>query len=118
MSTRNDPRLNEPLTPEEAQFAADNHYIIEKYLRIRKLPLDDWYDVVIFRYLRSVKRWFLYPELHEHNFEIVAFYAMRSAIGHEQAKQGRRVKTVSIDSPIPGTNGLTYAETLSYSFAW
>ena len=71
--------LDEPLTVEEQQFATDNHYLVYKYLRLRKLPPDDWYDVVIFRYLRSVKRWFAFPELHDHNFEIIAFYAMRSA---------------------------------------
>lgn len=106
---RKDP-LNTPLTVEEQQFATDNHYLVYKYLRLRKLPPDDWYDVVIFRYLRPVKRWFAYPELHEHNFEIVAFYAMRSAVGHELDKQKRRIQTVSLDDPIPGTNGLTYAD--------
>lgn len=106
---RKDP-LNTPLTDEEQKFAADNHYLVFKYLRLRKLPPDEWYDVVIFRYLRSVKRWFAYPELHEHNFEIIAFYAMRSAIGHELDKQKRRVQTVSLNEVIPGTNGVTYME--------
>lgn len=106
---RKDP-LNIPLTDEEQKFATDNHYLVFKYLRLRKLPPDEWYDVVIFRYLRSVKRWFAYPELHEHNFEIIAFYAMRSAIGHELDKQKRRVQTVSLNEVIPGTNGVTYME--------
>lgn len=106
---RKDP-LNTPLTVEEQKFATDNHYLVYKYLRLRKLPPDDWYDVVIFRYLRSVKRWFAYPELHKHNFEIVAFYAMRSAVGREMDKQKRRIQTVSLDDPIPGTDGLTYAD--------
>lgn len=106
---RKDP-LNTPLTVEEQKFATDNHYLVYKYLRLRKLPPDDWYDVVIFRYLRSVKRWFAYPELHKHNFEIVAFYAMRSAVGHEMDKQKCRIQTVSLDDPIPGTDGLTYAD--------
>ena len=113
---RKDP-LNTPLTVEEQQFATDNHYLVYKYLRLRKLPPDDWYDVVIFRYLRSVKRWFAYPELHEHNFEIVAFYAMRSAVGHEMDKQKRRIQTVSLDDPIPGTEGLTYADMVNYNNA-
>lgn len=52
---RKDP-LNTPLTDEEQKFATDNHYLVFKYLRLRKLPPDEWYDVVIFRYLRSVKR--------------------------------------------------------------
>lgn len=106
--------FNTPLTEEEQQFAAENHYLIGKYLKIRRLPYDEWYDVVIFRYLRTVKRWFAIPELQQHNFEILAFYAMKSAIGHEIEKQKRRIKTVSLDSPIPGTNGLTYMSLLTY----
>ncbi len=106
--------LNSPLTVEEQQFAIDNHYLISKYLNIRRLPFDEWYDVVIFRYLRSVKRWFAIPELHKHNFEIVAFYAMRSAIGNEQRRQSRQIKTISLDEVIPGTDGISYGETVTY----
>lgn len=110
---KDDP-LNSPLTFEEQQFAVDHHYLISKYLNIRKLPFDEWYDVVIFRYLRSVKRWFSIPKLHEHSFEVIAFYAMRSAIGGELAKQKRRIQTMSIDETIPGTDGVTYADTVTY----
>ena len=103
-----------PLTEEEQSFAAENHYLIKKYLNIRKLPFDEWYDVVVFRYLLSVKRWFAIPELHKHNFEVIAFYAMRSAIGHELEKQKRRVKTISMDEVIPGTDSMKYADTVTY----
>ena len=102
-----------PFTVEEQAFATENHDLIKKYLNIRRLPYDEWYDVVIFRYLLSVKRWFAIPELHKHNFEIIAFYAMRSAIGYEQEKQKRRVQTVSLDSVVPGTENLTFADILS-----
>ena len=104
--------FNTPLTLEEQNFAAENHYLIKKYLNIRKLPYDDWYDVVIFRYLRSVKRWFILPDLHKHSFETVAFYAMKSAIGNEQKKQQRRIQTISLDEVIPGTDGMTYAKVM------
>lgn len=76
--------LDEPLTVEEQQFATDNHYLVYKYLRLRKLPPDDWYDVVIFRYLRSVKRWFAFPELHDHNFEIIALEKASDAMEKAQ----------------------------------
>lgn len=105
--------FNSPLTEEEQIFAAENYYLVRKYLKIRQLPYDEWHDVVIFRFLRSVKRWFALPELHEHSFEIVAFYAMRSAIGHELERQQQEIRTVSLDEPIPGTNGLTYADTIT-----
>lgn len=111
---KNDP-LNSPLTLEEQQFAIDNHYLVSKYLNIRKLPFNEWYDIVIFRYLRSVKRWFAIPELHKHNFEVIAFYAMRSAIGGELAKQKRRIQTVSLDEVIPGTDGIKYADAVTYN---
>lgn len=104
-----------PLTEEEQSFAAENHHLIKKYLNIRKLPFDEWYDVVIFRYLLSVKRWFAIPELHKHNFEIIAFYAMRSAIGHELEKQKKRIKTISLDEVIPGTDSMTYADSITYN---
>lgn len=110
-----------PLTVEEQAFAEENHDLIRKYLNIRRLPLDEWYDVVIFRYLLSVKRWFAIPELHEYNFEIIAFYAMRSAIGHEQEKQRRCVQTVSLDAVILGTDNLKLVDVLSdpkSDFTW
>lgn len=103
-----------PLTVQEQRFAEENHYVIKKYLNIRKLPYNEWYDVVVFRYLLSVKRWFSIPELRKNNFEIVAFYAMRSAIGNELQKQQRRIQTVSLNEIIPGTEGLEYVETVTY----
>lgn len=110
-----------PLSEQEREFAEKNHGIIKKYLNIRKLPFDEWYDVVIFRYLRSVHRWFTIPELQKYNFEIIAFQAMRSAIGGEMKKQSKRIKTISLDEPIPGTDGLTYndivtADNLNYLY--
>ena len=45
-----------PLTEEEQAFAAENYHLVAKYLRMRKLPYDEWHDVVILRYLRAVKR--------------------------------------------------------------
>ena len=108
---KDDP-LKAPLTPEEQKFAVEYHYLVGKYLKIRKLPFDEWYDVVIFRYLRSVKRWFALPELHRHNFEIIAFYAMRSAIGNEKRK--KRVPAASLYEEIPGTEGMTWADVVTY----
>ena len=103
-----------PLTDEERDFAAENYYLVKKYLNIRRLSFNEWHDVVIFRYLLSVKRWFALPELHEHNFEIIAFYAMRSAIGHEVEKRKRRIKTISLDELYGEGGGFTLADLITY----
>lgn len=102
-----------PLTEEEQQFAAENHSIVINYLRWRKLDENEWYDVVIFRYLLSVKKWFAQPDLHQWTFGTVARQAMRSAIGAELDKQNRRIKTVSLDAEVPGMDGLTLADTIT-----
>lgn len=60
-----------------------------------------------------MKLWFERPELHQWAFRTIAYQNMRSAIGHEQEKQRRRIQTVSIDSMIPETDGLTIADTVT-----
>lgn len=77
-----------PLTPKEAQFATDNINIVWWYLDQQGLDRAEWFDVVIFRYLLSVKRWFALPDLQKVKFVTVACKAMKSAIGHEREKNG------------------------------
>lgn len=112
-----------PLTEEEQLFAAGNHYIIGQYLNKRKLPVNEWYDVVVFRYLLSVKRWFAQPGLHRYRFRTVACAAMRSAVTAELKKQTRRIQTESLDAVLPGTEGCTLhelvtADNLNYIYTY
>lgn len=65
---------------------------------MRRLPEDEWYDIVIFRFLRAVRLWFTRPDLHRWAFRTVAYQNMRSAIGHELEKQGRRIQAVSLEA--------------------
>lgn len=97
-----------PLTPEERAVAETNFWIVGSFLRAQKLPHDEWFDVVIFRYLLTVERWFREPKLYHYEFTTIAWSAMRSAVGHEKRKQSRQIKTVSLDDPVPGTEGLTW----------
>lgn len=70
-------------------------------------------DVVIFRYLISVKRWFALPDLQKVKFVTVACNAMRSAIGNERRKRAKEPQTVSLYDPIPGTEDLLYIDTIA-----
>lgn len=99
-----------PLTAAEQRVAAQNAYMIPRFLRARNLPLDDWYDVVVFRYLLTVKNWFARPELYKYEFSTIAWQAMRSAVDNEYRKRHRRIQAISLDDIIPGTDGLTWAE--------
>lgn len=102
-----------PLSPTEQAVAQSNHWIVEIFLFTMKLYPGDWYDVVIFRYLLTVKNWFRRPDLYKYEFSTIAWNAMRSAVYNERRKQRLGLQTVSLDDPIPGTDGLTWGDTIT-----
>lgn len=106
---------DEPLTNKERQFAENHHDMVYRFLTKKGLPYDDWYDVIIFGYLKAVKKWFARQDLHIYAFSTIAYWTMNAAVLNERAKQKRRpeYKAVSLDDIIPGTDGITYMDMLS-----
>lgn len=47
-----------PLTKEQQDFAAEHHGLVYKFLNDNHLPENEFYDVVIFPYLKAVKDYF------------------------------------------------------------
>lgn len=84
------------LTERQEQFLAKNHYLVENFLKYRGLPMVDFYDVVIFRFMRAVKQYDERDELKQYKFSTIANNAMRSALGNHFAKEKRRKKKVQI----------------------
>lgn len=99
-----------PLTEAERNVASENYWIVERFLRAKKLPEDEWFDVIIFRYLLTVERWFRQPRLYRYEFSTLAWRSMDSAVWAERSKQSRRIKTVSLSNPVPGTEDLTWED--------
>ena len=57
-----------PLTKEQQAFATDHHGLVYKFLNENRLPEDEFYDVVIFGYLKAVYRLFqLSSKLHKNS---------------------------------------------------
>lgn len=103
-----------PLTEEERQFASENHYMIEEFLKYNRLSRSEWYDVVVFRYLLAVQNWFRRPELHRYPFVSLARRDMGSAVHNERLKQRKyQRQTVSLDSIVAGTEGLSLMDTIT-----
>ena len=91
-----------PLTPEEQQFAADNHDCLQ--WAIRKQCLDrELTDIAALGYVHAVKKWFARPDLHKWSFRTIVNQTIRSHIYNERSKQATRIQTVSLDAEIPGT---------------
>ena len=98
---------------QEREFAVQHHELVFRFLAMNHLPAFDWYDVVIFRYMRSVSRWFAELELHYYSFSTIAFQAMRSAVETERQKQRRRIQFISLDDIISGTDDLTWGDMIT-----
>ena len=47
-----------PLTKEQQTFATAHHSLVYKFLNENRLPEDEFYDVVVFAYLKAVKDYY------------------------------------------------------------
>ena len=101
------------LTEEERCYAEENHGVLLKAMKSLRVPADE-YDLAALAYLRAVKKWFACPELRRFPFSRIAYQTIRGEIGNEMRKQQRRIQTVSLDAPIPGTDRLTLMDTICY----
>ncbi|MFR3729138.1 hypothetical protein [Lacrimispora sp.] len=101
-----------PLTPEEQAFAEENHSALEWCMRLQGLD-DDLYDVAVFGYLQAVKKWFARPELRKWSFKTIVRQSVRSSLSNNRRKQERQIQAISLDDVIPGTDDLTYKDTVT-----
>ena len=69
-----------PLTPEQCLFAAKHHDLVYKFLRRKQLSVDEFYDIVIFAYLRSVRRYLTEPTLKQYSFATIVWRSMDCAV--------------------------------------
>ena len=92
-------RALRPMTQEERDFAEQHHDLVIDYLRCKRLPMDDFYDVVIFGYLSAVQQYFRAPPIGV-TFEAMAVRAMKDSILRNReyhARAKRSGVTMSLD---------------------
>ena len=92
-------RALRPMTQEEREFAEQKHDLVIDFLRYRHLPMDDFYDIVIFGYLSAVQQYFRNPPAGV-AFEAMAVRAMKDSIlreGEYHTRAKRSGVTVSLD---------------------
>lgn len=93
-------RALRPMTQEEREFAEQKHDLVVEFLRRRHLPMNDYYDIVIFGYLSAVQQYFRDPPAGV-EFKAMAFRAMKDSIlreGEYHARAKRCGYTVSLDT--------------------
>ena len=93
-------RALRPMTQEEREFAEQHHDLAIGFLRCKRLPMGEFYDVVIFGYLSAVQQYFRNPPAGV-EFKAMAFRAMKDAVlrdGEYHARAKRCGYTVSLDT--------------------
>lgn len=92
-----------PLTPEQSIFAAENHDLVIKYLKANQLPIDDYYDIVIFGYLKAVRDYFNRPDLRKYAFSTICWKAMKQSVSNHNKgtlRKKRNAEVISIHSEL------------------
>ncbi len=104
-----------PFTKEEQQFAEGNHDLVYAFLNEKKLPEDEYYDVVVFGYLRAVQEYCNNPSKYRNIFSTFAWKCMQNTLSdyYKYLSSPKRCATViSLDEPIDGEDGLCVADTI------
>ena len=92
-------RALRPMTQEERDFAEQHHDLVIDFLRCKRLPMGDFYDVVIFGYLSAVQQYFRNPPAGV-KFKAMAFRAMKDSVlreGEYHSRAKRCGVTVGLD---------------------
>ena len=87
------------MTQEERDFAEQHHDLVIDYLCRKRLPTDDFYDVMIFGYLSAVQQYFRNPPAGV-AFKAMAFRAMKDSVlreGEYHARAKRCAHIISLD---------------------
>ena len=109
-----------PLTYDQRLFAAEYQGLVYKFLNANHLPEDEFYDVVIFGYLKAVQNYFSNPELQKYSFTTIAWRRMQGYLQNHlrtQNRRKRRAEVVSIHVRMSDTS-LPLEQTLSKPDEW
>lgn len=101
-----------PLTKEQRDFATKWHNLIYTYLHSKELPEEDYYDIVVFGFLRAVRRYFTEPELQKYSFSTIAWQAMECDLTNYYKRQFRKKRYANVVSLYSYDGPLTLEEVL------
>lgn len=79
------------MTEVQRHFAAEHHNLIFSFLHDRGWPVDEYYDIAVFGYLRSVMRYLSVPTLQRYAFSTIAWRTMGQSIASYQRAEKRRL---------------------------
>ena len=105
-------RLHE-LTHLQRQFAEEHQETVLRFLSRMRLPVKDYYDIVIFGYLQAVQEYDENPALSRFQFDTIAWTKMSDCLGKHYAYANRpKRKAPTVSTYAYTKDGLTLDEIL------
>ncbi len=104
-------------TKEEQQFAEENHDLVYAFLNEKKLSEDEYYDVVVFGYLRAVQEYCPKPSKYRNVFSTLAWKCMKNSLLDYYkylASPVRNGTVISFALPFDESEGLRLEDVISY----
>lgn len=104
------------LTERQRVFATEHHNVLEEFLASRGLDFDDYYDVVVFKFLKAVKQYDECERMRKQAFEDIAASLMQIAVdNHRRALKNQRenVFVLSLDYRPNNRGGLLFGERIT-----
>ena len=106
---------NTPMSQAQQLFAEEHHNLVYAFLKEKKLPEDEYYDVVIFGYLQAVMDYTSQGQSSRFSFATIAWRKMESRLAdhfRHQAATKRAAPTVSLNAVMDDA-GLSLSDMLS-----
>lgn len=104
-------------TKEEQQFAEKNHDLVYAFLNEKKLSEDEYYDVVVFGYLRAVQEYCKNPAQYRNIFSTLAWKCMQHSVMDYYkylSSPRRNAHVISLDETIDENAELRLEDVISY----
>lgn len=104
------------MTPRQREIATKAHNMIYSYLRLRKLPIDDYYDVVVFGFMEAVQQYDENEELaKKYSLTTIAYRKMDDRLAAFRIYEKRQKRTAdvrSLEAPLAYAENMCIADTV------
>ena len=107
-----------PLTLEQKIFASQNHDLVYKFLNEKHLSEEEFYDIIVFGYLRSVHRFFSEPNLQQYSFGTIAWKGMQGSLNDYRKSKSyhkNNIEVLSIHSDLHDDGNFAHKNSSAYN---
>ena len=105
--------MDMPLTKEESAFAAEHHNLVYAFLKMKRYPVDEFYDIAIFGYLRAVRTYLGREDLRDlYKFSTIAYKRMGSSISSHFTALNRQMRKADTHPYDDNTDVADYSDSV------